>query len=140
VATGHHGLRYYVDESLMGLGKTLAVARKDVAYPGHRSLPELKPGAKDPEWMPVVAAYGLVAIVREKRLRTRPGERELVGQHGLRVVRLAPRQDMSTWEYLRLLLRHWDAIEEFIAEHPGGPWFLRVRPLLGIQEQAVFSA
>jgi hypothetical protein len=39
-----------------------------------------------------------------------------------------------------LLLRHWDAIEEFIAERPAGPWFLRVRPSLGLQEQAVFSA
>jgi hypothetical protein len=96
VALDQRDLRYYVDESLMGLAKALAVARKDVAHPGHRSVPDIRPGAKDPEWMPVVAALGLVVIVREKRIRTRPGERELVAQHQLRVVRLAPKQDMST--------------------------------------------
>ncbi|MCA1695236.1 MAG: hypothetical protein LC749_11180 [Actinobacteria bacterium] len=58
----------------------------------------MRPGAKDPEWMPKIAALGLVVIAREKRLRTRPGERELVAEHRLRVVQLAPKQDMSTWE------------------------------------------
>jgi hypothetical protein len=140
VARDKDDLRYYVDESLMGLAKTLAVARKDVVHPGHPALPDIKPGAKDPDWMPRVAALGLVVIVREKRIRTRPGERELVANHGLRVVRLAPKRDMSTWGYLQLLLRHWDAIEEFTAERPSGPWFLRVRPSVGLQEQSVFSA
>jgi hypothetical protein len=35
-------LRFYVDESALGLGKTLAAAREDVIHAGHRLIPSVR--------------------------------------------------------------------------------------------------
>jgi len=67
-------LRFFVDESLMGIGKALAYAREDVVHAGHALVPDAAAGALDTEWMPAVAARGLAVIARDRRLRTRPGE------------------------------------------------------------------
>jgi hypothetical protein len=79
------GLRFFVDESLMGIGKALSYARRDVIHAGHPLIPGAHAGALDPDWMPVVAAADLAVICRDRKLRTRPGEVELLRQHGLRV-------------------------------------------------------
>jgi hypothetical protein len=49
-------LRFYVDESALGLGKTLAAARDDVIHAGHPLIPECPLGTLDPEWIKAVAA------------------------------------------------------------------------------------
>jgi hypothetical protein len=64
-------LRFYVDESLLGLGKALSYARKDVTYPGHIRFPEVQLGARDDVWIPIVAAAGLVAVLRDRHVLTR---------------------------------------------------------------------
>jgi hypothetical protein len=73
VTTGSD-LRYFVDESLMGLGKALAIARRDVVHPGHPLIPEVPVGALDTDWIPAVARRDLVAICRDRRIRTKSGE------------------------------------------------------------------
>lgn len=115
--------RFFVDESLMAVGKVLAIARKDVLHPGHRLIPEVPTGTLDPDWMPIVAAKGLVVIDRDKRIRTKPVEREAMKAAGLRVFWIAGKRDLSTWDNLRLLIRHWDWIESIIANRASGPWF-----------------
>lgn len=49
-------LRWFVDESALGLGKLLARTRDDVIYAGHPDLPEIPLGTIDVGWMPIVAA------------------------------------------------------------------------------------
>lgn len=44
-------LRFYVDESALGIGKTLAAARRDTVHVGHPLIPECPLGAADIEWM-----------------------------------------------------------------------------------------
>ena len=72
--TGGTGLRFFVDETSLGLGKALAIARHDVVHPGHPDLPSVPRGTLDPDWMPIVSAMGLVVISRDKRIRTKPAE------------------------------------------------------------------
>lgn len=121
-------LRFYVDESLYGLGKVLAQARRDVIHVNHPLIAEEIPlGSLDTEWIPVVAERGLIAITHDKKIRTRPGERQLVVDNGLRVVRLENKRDLSTWSMLELLVKRWDRMEERIAEAGAGPWFMEVR-------------
>jgi hypothetical protein len=120
------GLRFYVDENTMGLGKVLARARYDTVHPGHRLLPEVPPGTLDTVWMPAVAARQLVVIGRDRHIRTRPGEVALLRQHGLRVFRIAGRRDLGTWGYLVRLVRHWDEMEDVIATRGPGPWFMAI--------------
>lgn len=64
----------------------------------------------------------LVVIVRDKRIRTRPQEIARFREVGLRVFWLGGKRDLTTWGYLRLVLRHWDRMEETIQNEGPGPW------------------
>jgi hypothetical protein len=119
-------LRFFVDESLMGVGKALAYARRDVVHTGHPLIPGASTGALDTDWMPVVAARGLAVITRDRRLRTRPGEIAVLRAHDLRVFHLAGKRDLSNWDYLVRLVRRWDDMERVIASRGTGPWFMAV--------------
>lgn len=104
----------------------LGAARKDVVYVGHRLIPECRLGTPDPEWMEAVARRELVVIGRDKRIRSRPGEREVLRDQGLRILRIGGTKDLSTWDWLCRFARHWEAIEDVVAARPRGPWFYLV--------------
>jgi len=116
-------LRFFVDENVIGLGRSLAMAREDVVTPGHPLIPEVPLGAIDPDWIPRVAQRDLVVLTRDRRMRYKPGERHLLLEHGLRVVALTGAKNMSTWEMLELVVRHWARLEKFISVHGAGPWW-----------------
>lgn len=78
-------LRFFVDETSLGLGKALAIARRDVVHTGHPLIPEVPIGALDTTWIPAVAGRDLAVISRDRHIRTKPGELLLLRQHGLRV-------------------------------------------------------
>jgi len=99
-------LRFYVDESALGIGKTLAAARRDTIHVGHALIPECPLGTPDTEWMPAVAARDLVVIGRDKRIRSRPQEVRYLKAAGLRVFRIGGKRDLSTWDWLTRLVRH----------------------------------
>ena len=84
-------VRYYVDQSLMGVWHEWGKDRDDVTVVGE--LAGTAPGDKDEDWIPVVAAAGLVVIGRDKRIRTRPAEVALLRSHGLRYIWLGGKQD-----------------------------------------------
>jgi hypothetical protein len=116
-------LRLFVDESLLGLGKVLAIARSDVVHPGHPRLPEVPLGAEDMQWIEAVAARGLAVLTRDKRIRRKRVELKLLQEHAMRVFWITVRRDLTTWGYLELVVRHWDGIETALAKQ-SGPWFL----------------
>jgi len=93
-------LQFYVDESALGIGKTLAAARRDTIHVGHSLIPECPLGVPDTEWMPIVAARDLVVIGRDKRIRSRPEELRHLKAAGLRVFRIGGKRDLSTWDWL----------------------------------------
>lgn len=120
-------IRYFVDESLMGLAKALPILRPDVTGCGHpRGAHGIVAGTKDLDWISVIAERGWITIGRDAKLRTRPEEAVAVRSARLRIVRLGGRRDLSSWGYASLLVRRWDDIEEFSTANPDGPWFLRV--------------
>jgi hypothetical protein len=119
-------LRLFVDESALGLGKTLAVARRDVIHTGHKLIPEVPLGALDTEWIPEVGSRGLAVISRDKRIRTKPAEVALLRRHKLRVFWIAGTKDLSTWDTLVRVVRRWDEIERAIATKGDGPWFVAI--------------
>jgi hypothetical protein len=120
------GLRFYVDESALGLGKALAVARKDTIHVGHRLIPECPLGTLDVDWIPAVAARDLIVIARDRRIRTKPQELASFRDAGLRVFWIAGKKDMSTWDWLSRLVRHWAAMERVVTIRSDGPWFYAV--------------
>lgn len=117
------GLRYFVDESILGLGKILGAARLDLVYPGHRDFPEVPTGTLDPDWMPIVARLDLVVLIRDKQIRKKPVELTTFRDHGLRAFGLAGTKDLNNWGYLQLVMRHWSRIEDVVATRGPGPWF-----------------
>ncbi|MEI2702122.1 MAG: hypothetical protein V9E83_06940 [Baekduia sp.] len=114
--------RFYVDESATGLGKALAAARQDTIHVGHPLIPECPFGIADPEWMAAVAARDLIVISRDRRIRSRPGEMEMLREAGLRVFFIGGSRDQATWEWLQRVVRLWDRMEEVIDEAGPGPW------------------
>jgi hypothetical protein len=119
-------LRWFVDESALGLGKTLEIARRDVVHAGHRLIPEVPYGAFDHVWIPEVAARGLTVIARDKRIRTKPAEIVALKQHGLRVFWIAGKRDLTTWGYLVRIVQRWDDMEQALRDKGSGPWFVGV--------------
>jgi PIN like domain len=115
-----------VDENVLGLGKVLEIARRDVVHPGHKLLPEVPTGALDTAWIPTVAAKGLAVISRDQRIRIKQAELVLLKQHGLRVFWIAGKASLSTWGYLTRIVRRWGDIENILATRGGGPWFFEV--------------
>lgn len=70
----------------MGLGLALARLRPDTVHPGHPLIPEVPRGALDPDWIPAVATRGLIVIGRDKRVRTKPAEKQAIIDSGLRYI------------------------------------------------------
>lgn len=98
-------LRFYVDESALGLGKALAIARRDTIHVGHPLIPECPLGVLDTDWIPAVALRDLVVIGRDKHIRTRPAEQLRFREAGLRVLHLGGKRDLTTWDWLRRVVR-----------------------------------
>ena len=116
--------RFFVDENDLALGRSLALARKDVLHPGHVRLPGVPLGTPDAVWLPIVGGLGLVVITRDKKIRSRPAEAERVLAAGIRGFVLTSAGDLSTWDTLSLLVRRSDAIERHLIDHPVGPWLV----------------
>lgn len=126
MAADPDSLRFYVDESALGIGRTLAAARKDTIHVGHPLIGECPLGVLDIDWIPAVAARDLVVIGRDKRIRTRPEEIRRLRDAGLRVFRIGGKRDLTTWEWLVRLVRYWDQMEQVVADRGRGPWFYLV--------------
>jgi hypothetical protein len=94
--------RFFVDENLLPVGRALAVVRRDVVNPGRRLLPEVPTGTDDVDWVAVVGARGLVAITRDKHIRTRPAERLAIVESGARLVCITARRTSTCSSVLTL--------------------------------------
>lgn len=126
---------YFTDENTLGPGKLLARAgREDVVHPGHEELPEVPVGMADLDWMPVVAARGLIVVTRDRRIRTRPAELRAYWEHGIRSVWIGAKRDLGPYEQLELFVQHEARLRREITKRGLGPWALAmsssgVRPL-----------
>ncbi len=90
-------LRYVLDQNLAPVGEAIALVRDDVASPGSGRLPEVPWGMADPDWIPIVARLDLIAVTRDKLNKTATGEVEALLEHGLRVVRLTGKRELTKW-------------------------------------------
>lgn len=119
-------LRFFVDENTLGLGKALATARRDVVHVGHALLPDCPLGVLDVDWMPAIAARGLIVVSRDRHIRSKPAELAMLREQGLRVFWIAGKRDLNTWGYLVRMVHRWDDLERTITRLGEGPWFVAV--------------
>lgn len=121
-------VRFYVDEDLLPVGNAMMWARTDVIVCGARPVAEELPlGTLDVDWIPLVAAHDWIVVTGNDQIRRNPEESALAVESRLRAI--CPqdaRGDLTMWQKLSLIARHWDAVERFIAGHHTGPWWLSV--------------
>ncbi len=116
--------RWFVDENSLGVVKALAYVRGDVTWPGAPDGP-IPAGAADTAWLPVIGRAGLVVLTRDKRIRSRPLERQALLDHNVRACFLTSGGSLDLFSQLRLWLRYWDDIEAIVADQPA-PWLASV--------------
>ena len=80
----------FADENILPVGRKLAELPEagTVLYPGHEDIPELRLGAKDTEIFEEIGAgrRNLLFITHDKKIRTRPIERDKLRDATIRVV------------------------------------------------------
>jgi hypothetical protein len=121
-------IRFYVDEDILGVGYALMWARPDAVTRGIEPVAdELPRGVLDIDWIPRVAAHGWIAITKNHKIRTNPVEACAAVEAKARIVGFAGRSgNMTSWQMMSTLTRHWRAIEHQIAAAPSDPWWLSV--------------
>lgn len=121
-------IRFYVDEDILGVGYALMWARPDAVTCGIEPVAvELPRGVLDIDWIPRVATHGWVTITKNHKIRSNPVEARVAVEAEARIVGFAGRSgNMTSWQMITTLARHWTAIENQIASDPQGPWWLSV--------------
>lgn len=72
--------------------------------------------------MPVVASMGLVIISRDRKIRKRAAELQMLKQLELRAFFLTGKTSQDTWASLSVLVKRWEQMEQIISDRPAGPW------------------
>jgi hypothetical protein len=115
---------FYLDASIpVAVRRALASVRDDVRYAGGPNAP--KESTQDQHWLEDVGRDGWVVIGRDKRIRTRPGEREALIAAGVRAFCLTGGGNYNRWDTLRLLAARWERIDD-VAAAKAGPYIYSV--------------
>jgi hypothetical protein len=111
--------KIYFDENIPA-GMAHGMAHLD--KPNHRSgscdllyLPDvIGKGAKDADWIPVLAKEGAAVITFDYDIHRTNHERGIYEQHGLGLVvlRMPSKKGATYWERVQLLIKHWEEIRE----------------------------
>jgi hypothetical protein len=106
---------FYFDASIQpAVPEALAGVRDDIRWAGQPGMPERH--WRDEEWLSFVAERGWTALMRDKRVRYRPGEKRALLAPGLRgAFILTTSGNANRWEVLELLVARWRSMEEVIA-------------------------
>lgn len=67
--------------------------------------------AKDEDWIPVIGTLGWFFVARDKKIRTRPWQREIVRRHAVGCFIINQKRDPTRWEYLKLLAHCLDDMQ-----------------------------
>lgn len=126
-------VRYYFDADILGLGKLVAGLRPDATYPGDPGAVVRKrrrspcaiasTDVDDVDWIPRIAADGMIAISRDSKITRRIAEIEAVVQHKLRLVVLTSADAGTVWAQLEVLMCQWRHVERLV-DIPG-PYIYR---------------
>lgn len=105
----------FIDRSVpKGVAEAIKKVRSDVLWLEDKFAHD----TPDEEWLPVAGREGWLVILRDKKVRTRPGEREKIMQYGVGCFILNQKQDPTRWQYLQLLTSTLDQMQEKFVETP----------------------
>jgi hypothetical protein len=102
----------FIDRSIpKGVADALKAVRDDVKW----LEDEFPHDIKEPDWLRDVGAWGWLVICRDKKIRTRPGERRALMENGVGCFVLTQRDSPKRWDYLKLLAKTLDEMERIFA-------------------------
>jgi hypothetical protein len=107
---------FYFDASVpRAVPEALSRVREDICWAGQDGCPHQH--WSDEKWLAFAAEKGWTVILRDKRARWRPGEREALRGAGLDgVFVLTGAGNFTRWETLHLLVTRWDGMGEKLDE------------------------
>lgn len=73
---------------------------------------------KDTDWLAVAGENSWLVIVRDKKIRTRPGERAALLQNNVGCFILHQKKNLTKWEYLKLLTATLERMEDYHEKTP----------------------
>lgn len=117
-------MTFYVDASIpVAVRRALAEVRDDVRFAGEPGAP--KENTQDRQWLKTAGDNDWVVLKRDKKIRTRPGERDALIEAGVRTFCLTGAGNYTRWQTLELLATRWRRIEE-VASTVAGPYIYSV--------------
>lgn len=110
------GIRFYVDEDILGIGYAAMWLRSDVITCGIGEVAmDLPRQIADVDWIPRVTARGWIAVTGNRKIRTNPVEAGVAAGCRARIICFAGSAgNRTSWDKVGLLIRHWAAIENMI--------------------------
>lgn len=114
-------LHYFIDENLQGrrFVDPLRESGLTITTAGDRGLR----GVPDAEWIPRIAAEGLVIVTADRNIRLVPAEKAAVLNARARVIGLRVGGNKTLERLARNLLNSQRALESYDRSHPA-PWFV----------------
>ena len=109
----------------INVSRALATVRSDVLYPGALGCPIMSPIVPDVEVLRIAGEQDWVVVTKDRRIRTRPWERDAYLAAGVRLFCATHAGNYSMWELTRLLVAQWDRMEE-IADNVLGPYIYSI--------------
>lgn len=119
----------FIDRSIpRSIADALKRVREDVRWLEDEFLHD----ARETEWLPVIGEREWLAIVRDKKIRSRPAERQAIADNNVGCFMLIQKQPLTRWDYLKLIVSTLDEMEQRFASTP--------RPFIfGVGRTGVFS-
>jgi hypothetical protein len=102
----------FIDRSIpKGVATALKAVRNDVRW----LEDDFAHNTPDEDWLRDVAAWGWLVVSRDKKIRTRPRERQAIVDNGVGAFCLTQKDNPTRWEYLKLLCKTLDDMERTFA-------------------------
>jgi predicted nuclease of predicted toxin-antitoxin system len=115
---------FYIDASIqVAVAAAISQFRTDVLYAGGPGAPAF--ATRDTEWLALAGRNDWVVLTRDKRIRTRPAERDMYLSVGVRTFCFTHAGNYTSWEVLELVVSSWRRIEE-AADATAGPYIYSV--------------
>jgi hypothetical protein len=103
----------FIDRSIpRSVARALQMVRDDVEW----LEPTFPHDATEEEWLRAIGERGWIAVTRDKKIRSRPGERRALIENKVGCFYFSQKQPLKKWDYLKLLVLKLDDMGRIFAE------------------------
>lgn len=107
----------FIDRSVpKAVAQALQLVRRDVLWLEDVWL--FRHDTKEPVWLKMVGEAGWLTVSRDKKIISRPAERQAITDANVGAFIFTQKTDPSKWDYLRLLASNLDEMERRFSGEP----------------------